>query len=326
MILYGSNGTYEYNENIQSEKNEGSLFVSFKGIHKELNRVVVIRKMQEPADSISHNHFEIIHTFLTQIHSIDEGICQVLDVCLYDGHLYIVRLYVEGISLQKLLFTPDFPQYRNSYFMLQIMLQTLSIIEKVHSCGIIHHSICPQHIFIESNEIGKIDMMHPSIKLVAFEYALLHFHSVIPFQKPPVVPTYSAPEVVLKYNNLISPASDLYSLGICLYECFTRKPAFDTENKDLLLHTQVSYPLKKTWNVPQELFTIIQKATYKHVFRKPPARYTGSELEQFLKVACSKRYLQASHMKNDIEAFFKTMAVTNKKTIAQTVSQFFRKR
>lgn len=325
MKLKGTTGTYEFVQTKQSDQQEHVWFRTYKGVNVETNLPVVVRKLAQGVGVSSHEHFEIIYTFLTQIHTIHQGICPVRDVCVFQNELYIIREYIQGISLQQLLFTPDFPQYRNPYLMLHIILQVLSVLEKIHACGIIHQSICPQHIFIETNHVGEIDVLQPQVKIVAFEYARLQSNSLISFARIPVVPTYSAPEVVLKFQNLVSPASDLYSVGVCLYESLTRKPAFETDNKDLIFHTQVSFPLKKKWNIPQELFVVIQKATNKQIFKKPPNRFQQNELEQLLKHACSNRYLYASEMKHDIEQYLQKLRETKKKSVIEKITHLFTK-
>lgn len=322
MIIEAKNGTYEFDETKQRQQSDVSFFTSFKGIHKETGKPIVVRKLLHESQIPSETHTDAAEHVLTHIHNLHPSIAQILDVCIVNNEVYVIREYIQGISLQQLLFTPDFPQYRNPFLMLHIIKQVLELLEVIHNYGIIHRSICPQHIFIPCNELGEINTLELQIKVVAFEYAQIQGNSLFAFSRTPIMRTYSPPELVLKFDMLITTVTDIYSTGVCLYECFSRKPAFDTDNKDLLFHTQVAFPLKKHWNIPKELFAVIQKATHKHVFTKPPSRYSHENLEYALKLACSMRYLQATDMKHDIELYIQHLHNSKKQSLFKKIANF----
>ena len=83
---------------------------------------------------------------------------------------------------------------------------------------------------------------------------------------------YSPPEQVLNCPELINATTDIYSLAITLYELLTRKVPFSNPHPTLLMHLQLVQALPKHRNIPDLLFEILQRATAKYSFQRPPAQ------------------------------------------------------
>lgn len=318
MILQGINGKYECSDTaFQHNVDENQWFVSTKGRDCNSGEPVVVRKLLLPNCVSGTKHFDIIYTFLTQSHTIHDNIVRTIDICVHDNELYIIREYVWGVSLQHILFTPDFSKHRTPLFMRDVIIQLLQILKKLHEYSVVHRSICAQHVYITTNQAGEINEQLFSVKLVGLEYAQVGGQSLFSFPRTPIVPKYSAPELVLNFPSLITTVSDIYSVGILLYESLSLKHAFEVAQKDLLLHSQVSFPLTKRWNIPQEMFEVISKACYKHSFSMPPSRYSRNDLEYVLKVACSQRYFYAADMIEAIDFAMQQVIHRSKKSIMQ---------
>ncbi|HPM13090.1 MAG TPA: hypothetical protein PK734_06345, partial [Bacteroidales bacterium] len=109
MIIEATNGTYEFDETKQRQQSDVSFFTSFKGIHKETGNPIVVRKLLHESQIPSETHTDAAEQVLTHIHNLHPSIAQILDVCIVNNEVYVIREYIQGISLQQLLFTPDFP-------------------------------------------------------------------------------------------------------------------------------------------------------------------------------------------------------------------------
>lgn len=142
--------------------------------------------------------------------------------------------------------------------------ETLNIMEKVllgvyacHQAGIIHRDLKPDNILLTDN--GAIKVLDFGIAMIDGHEVKKHAHQVVGTMK------YIAPEVV-KFEPA-TVRSDVYSLGIILYELLVGKPPFIHKNPQLLAnkHLKEPIPLVRDYNplIPQSLENIIMKATKK---------------------------------------------------------------
>lgn len=158
--------------------------------------------------------------------------------------------------------------------------ETLNIFQKIllgvnacHQAGIIHRDLKPDNILLTDN--GAIKVLDFGISMIDGYEVKKHAHQVVGTMK------YIAPEVVSFVPATIQ--SDIYSLGIILYELLAGKPPFMHKNPQLLAnkHIKESMPLIRDYNpiIPQSLENIIIKATNKN----PIERYkTIKEMDQDL--------------------------------------------
>lgn len=147
--------------------------------------------------------------------------------------------------------------------------ETLNIFQKIllgvnacHQVGIIHRDLKPDNILLTDN--GAIKVLDFGISMIDGYEVKKHVHQVVGTMK------YIAPEVVKFEPTTIQ--SDIYSLGIILYELLTGKPPFFHKNPQLLAnkHVKEPMPLIRDYNpmIPQSLENIIIKATNKNPFER----------------------------------------------------------
>ncbi|MDR2964079.1 MAG: protein kinase [Bacteroidales bacterium] len=279
-------------------------FHVFRGKSEQAPYHVLIKQCAQPQLIHSPAHALLVEEILLNINKLHPNIAPTLDVVQHNGTYYIMREYVQGVSLHNVMFDPDYKTLRSAPFLLEITRQLCEITAALHAHGIVQRNIKPTNIILESNELGYIDTENPRIQLVDFERIQVAGTSMLNFARLPISRSYSSPEMVLQQANLISTATDIYSIGIVLFELFAHVPAYNTPNQNLILNMQVAFPLKKTPEMPKELFAILHKAAYKHVFRKPPTHYDAKEVHAFLKNAITLRYTSALDVYADIREFF----------------------
>ncbi|MGV3712477.1 serine/threonine-protein kinase [Pseudolysinimonas sp.] len=150
------------------------------------------------------------------------GIVSVLDAGIDesapdDPRPFLVMELVPGRSVRELLGSDDLtPGVIGG-----IAFEIAEALEYVHNAGIVHRDVSPGNILLV--DYGS-EFSRPRARLTDFGLA------VAGDWQPPddnlvdgTVP-YLSPEQVLKHR--LTPASDIYSLGLVLLECFTRVPAF----------------------------------------------------------------------------------------------------
>lgn len=203
------------------------------------------------------------------------NIVEVYDVGEDNGEYYIVMEYVEGRHLKQLIkkrgkLTPT--------EVVDIALQITNGLSVAHESYIIHRDIKPQNILIVDNGMIKITDFGIAVAMNATQ--LTQTNSVMGSVH------YLPPEQAMGKN--ASLQSDIYSIGILLYELLTGKLPYTGENavEIALKHLKDNIPDIQTVNsnIPNSLANIIKKATAKN----PKNRYNdASEMYEDLKTCLS---------------------------------------
>lgn len=194
---------------------------------------------------------------------VSPNIVQVYDVGEENGMQYLVMEYVEGTDL-KAYIKQHFPiPYQE---VIQIMEQILSAVKTAHEHNIIHRDLKPQNILIDRNQVAKITDF--GIAVALSEHNLTQTNTVLGSVH------YLSPEQAR--GGMVTKQSDIYSLGIILYELLTGTVPFEGETavSIVLKHFQSEIPSVRELDprIPQALENVVLKATAK----RPSDRYTDS--------------------------------------------------
>ena len=192
------------------------------------------------------------------------NIVNIYDVGSENGLHYIVMEYVEGITLKTYIEKKGQLSFKEA---VSIAIQVGRGIEAAHNKNIVHRDIKPQNIMISTE--GKV-------KVTDFGIARAATSNTISSDVMGSV-HYSSPEQAR--NGFVDGKSDIYSLGIVMYEMVTGHVPFDHENgvTIALMHLQneITPPSQIRDGIPDSLEKIILKCTMK----KPEERYqTADEL------------------------------------------------
>lgn len=192
---------------------------------------------------------------------VNDNIVQVYDVGEENGMQYLVMEYVEGTDL-KAYIKKHFPiAYQE---VIQIMEQILSAVKTAHEHNIIHRDLKPQNILIDEHRVAKITDF--GIAVALSEHSLTQTNTVLGSVH------YLSPEQAR--GGMATKQSDIYSLGIILYEMLTGTVPFEGETavSIALKHFQSEIPSVRDIDprIPQALENVVLKATSK----RPADRYT----------------------------------------------------
>ena len=236
------------------------------------------------------------------------NIVEVYDVGEEYGNYYIVMEYIDGKTLKQLL------QKRGALTLtevIDIMCQLTDGLAHAHEAYIIHRDIKPQNIMIEDNGLVKITDFGIAMALNSTQ--LTQTNSVMGSVH------YLPPEQANGKGSTVK--SDIYSLGILMYELLTGSVPFkgDTAVEIALKHMKEKIPSIRKQNptIPQSVENIVLKATAKN----PKNRYdTVRDMYNDLKTALDRdneKRLVYEYPENDLE---ETKVITpivkeNKKTI-----------
>ncbi len=193
------------------------------------------------------------------------NIVEMYDVGEDEGQYYIVMEYVEGKTLKQLI------KKRGALTLsevIDIMLQLTDGLAHAHESYIIHRDIKPQNILIMENGLIKITDFGIAVALNAAQ--LTQTNSVMGSVH------YLPPEQANGKGSSVK--SDIYSLGILMYELLTGTLPFKGENAVEIALKQMKEPLPDVTlenpDIPQSIENILLKATAKN----PKNRYANVRL------------------------------------------------
>ncbi len=151
------------------------------------------------------------------------NVCRVYDIGEVDGQHYISMEYVDGEDLGSLLRRIErLPQHKAA----QIARQLCAGLAAAHDQGILHRDLKPTNVMIDGRGRAKItDFGLASLAL-----------GVAPGEVRAGTPAYMAPEQL--EGSEVTVRSDVYSLGLVLYELFTGKRAFDASSRAEMLRLE----------------------------------------------------------------------------------------
>lgn len=258
-------GRYE----VMSRIGTGGMADVYKAIDRKLNRYVAIKVLK--------SEFREDATFVRKFQSeaqaaaglLHPSIVNVYDVGEDRGLYYIVMELIEGITLKEYIqkkgrLTPK--------EVISIAVQVCSAMEVAHSHNIIHRDIKPQNIMISKE--GKV-------KVTDFGIAKATSSNTISTNAMGSV-HYTSPEQAR--GGYSDAKSDIYSLGITMYEMITGELPFDGDStvSIALKHLQedITEPSEIVPDIPYSLEQIILKCTQK----SPDRRYGDiTQLEKDLR-------------------------------------------
>ncbi|MEQ8223647.1 MAG: serine/threonine-protein kinase, partial [Candidatus Eremiobacterota bacterium] len=182
---------------------------------------------------------------------------------------YIVTEYVKGILLKEYLKASPVPMDG----LLKSSIQICSALSHAHSKGIVHRDIKPANILVSPEGIVKITDFGVAKDLLNNLPRITLKGSLIG------TVTYMSPEQILGHE--VTPLSDLYSLGVTLYELSTGSLPFKEENFTALLMQQTTAtptgPCKLNPDISENLQNIIMKLLEKAPEKRYPSALSVRE-------------------------------------------------
>jgi len=251
------NGRYR----LVAQQGSGGMAVIYKAIDQALGRTVAV-KILRPSLT---NDPAFLARFRNEARSVANlahpNIVTVHDVGSDGPTHYIVMEFVEGTDLKKIIKTDGALPIDRA---LNLGIQICNGIGFAHRAGLVHADVKPQNMLVTKDDI---------VKVTDFGIAQA-LSDTQPGEKQQVVwgsPHYFAPEQAR--GEKPTPASDVYSIGIVLFEMLTgRLPYTGANQQELALaHIRDRIPMVTEFNpnVPESLARIV----YKTMSKEPASRY-----------------------------------------------------
>jgi len=259
---------------IVEEVASGGMAVVYRAVQDHLGRTVAIKALKTSAAAEQQTVVRFEREAQSLANLQHENIIHVYDYYEERGALFIVMEYVEGIDLYDLLDRCGRLPYDVAAI---IAMQVARALDYVHYRGIVHRDIKPANVMI-SRQGG--------VKLMDFGIARdQNFGDLTEAGTGIGTPAYMSPEQIL--GDKLDARSDIFSLGILLYQMVTgRKPFVEDEEKSVMHKIRLERherARKLNPEIPRDLENIIDKCLQK----APRERWRSSQslvmaLERFL--------------------------------------------
>lgn len=249
---------------VVSHIGQGGMADVFLAVDTILNRQVAIKILRADlsTDTISILRFEREAQAAAAL--AHPNIVEIYDVGDYKGHHYIVMEYVSGKTLKQVIRSRG-PLVNEEA--VDIMKQLCSAVSEAHSRGIIHRDIKPQNVIVKAD--GSVKILDFGIATAKGSMQLTQANNVMGSVH------YLAPE--LAKGEPASPQSDIYALGIVLYEMLAGDVPFKADQavQIALKHMREPMPDVRVMNasVPHSVANVITRATAKD----PKNRYRSTK-------------------------------------------------
>ena len=181
------------------------------------------------------------------------------------SRVYMVMEWVDGRLLRKILDEePKLPPERAVHLTLRI----LEALEYIHSKGVVHRDLKPENVMVDAND---------NIKLIDFGIAANAKSRRLTFAKLSQTmgtPDYISPEQVKGKRG--DARSDLYALGVMLYEMLTGKVPFSGANAFIIMNDRLLNNPVPPRELDPTISPQLQEIIYRAMEREPAKRYPSA--------------------------------------------------
>lgn len=250
----------------------------YKGVHPQIGSRVAIKVLSMECA----HHPALVQRFFAEARSVNvirhESIVNIVDLStLSDGRPYIVMEYLDGQSLSEVI------QERSPLpvgGVLSLMFEVLDALAAAHQAGIVHRDLKPDNIFVTAQ--GRPKVLDFGIAKLRPELGAgsdaTRTGSILG------TPHYMSPEQAQGLH--IDHRSDIYALGIILFELLTGSRPFEAPTLYSLLDMHVKQPPPPPTSVRQDLLPMFDQVVFRALAKRPEQRYqSAAEMKQALELA-----------------------------------------
>lgn len=242
----------------------GGMAAVFRGWDHRLCRPVAVKVLHqlESADPSDIERFRREARSTAALQS--PYIVDVYDFFRDDGCYYLVMELIEGINLKEHL-ARNGPLAPEDAF--PIAIQVCRALQVAHSHGFIHRDIKPQNILLEPSGLAKLA-----------DFGIVHIPRARSFTSSGMVlgtADYISPEQA--QDGPLAPTTDIYSLGVVLYEMLTTLLPFTGTTPVMVALQHASAPVPPLRSIRPEISPSVERVVMRALAKDPARRYPSAQ-------------------------------------------------
>ncbi|MBU0573194.1 MAG: protein kinase, partial [Candidatus Margulisbacteria bacterium] len=244
---------------LEEEMGRGAQSIVYRGVRESKNFAVKVFSSAEKANSGGRRRFLREAEALARTKHI--GLPNVMEVGEIESVPYVVMEYIEGRTLADELKKGVVSEAS----LLEMAKVLATALHEIHSINLIHRDVKPGNIILDTND---------NAWLVDFGLAA----NLQKDDNETGVGTYlyRAPEQTGMLKRPVDTRSDLYSLGVVLFECAAGKPPYYSEDANELIRLHISSQVPRLNKINPSLSPALSKVIEKLLNKDPDDRYQTS--------------------------------------------------
>ncbi len=265
---------------ILAEAGRGGMGVVYKARHRGLHRLAALKMVLagEFASSEQELRFRLEAELAARVQH--PNIVQVYEIGSYEGRPFLALEWVEGGSLSSRLDGKPWPAGEAA-----ALIETLArAIDVAHNEGVVHRDLKPANILLSVGQAFQPDAS-PGVRLESLTYKITDFGLARAIEGGQTMtqsgfllgtPGYMAPEQASGKRALVGPATDVYALGVMLYELVTGQLPFQGDSTLELLRAVTSDEPPRPRRLQPRLPRDLEAITLHCLEKEPGQRYPSA--------------------------------------------------
>jgi len=229
----------------------------FRATDREIGQQIALKVFDRMDDATLLARFK--QELLSSRSIAHPNVVRLFDIGTYADHKYLTMELLVGQDLKDRLAQPIAVSES-----LDLLVQACRGLEAAHAVGVIHRDIKPQNLFITEQHVVKI-----------MDFGIAKFSAAAKLTSPGMgvgTPEFMAPEQIVD-SSKVSPATDLYAIGVTAYRMCTGRVPFGDKDMLKLLKKQLKEDPPPPRSVNPRLPPQLELVILKLLMKDPTARY-----------------------------------------------------